>query len=147
MRFGVGSVLVLFCDRGHGKNLSPKAEWVSLCPPFPSGEQGAIWTPGNGDGAPGETGARGYYLLRCECCVPKVTFISVLDLHLSFLEEPAPSSWLGDLPSANVLAPKDHQGRQFVFQAITKNIRGGWEGSNSPKLGNKLMAIFGSLSV
>lgn len=40
VRFGVGSVLVLSCDKGHGKNLSPKAEWVSLCPPFPSGEQG-----------------------------------------------------------------------------------------------------------
>lgn len=47
----VGSVLVLFCDVDHGENLSSRAEWVSLCLLFPSGEQGAIWTPANGDGA------------------------------------------------------------------------------------------------
>lgn len=44
------------------------------------------------------------------------------------------------------LAPKGYQRRQFAFQAM-KGTLGSWEGDNSPKLGNKWIAIFGSLSV
>lgn len=96
MRSGVGSVLVLFCDVGHGENLSG----LSRCPRVRHsflGSKGPSGCQGTEMGRPGKTGARGCYLFQYECCVPKGTFVSILDLHLSLPEEPVPSSWLGQV--------------------------------------------------
>ena len=125
MRFGVGSVLVPFCDMGHVRASLPGLPWCPCVHPS-FGEKGATGRQGMELGHPGETFARCRYLPHRERCAPEMTFISVLDLQLSLLGEPLHSRGpgRGGLPQANVLAPEDHQGRQFAFEAIKKIARG-----------------------